>query len=602
MSAIELYDSLELVSPSPTRDEYARGPPAAVTSAPAWLTVVLLVALAYQVTSSVLEPLFLGASALLVLVAWYLSFYAKSYPKYTARNALDVDAYLGHTPGFLTSAYLAFMHRITTNAISRDTAESEGLSEKFEYGLPLKATASPHVEGLRVTSLDDDDEDSDAETLPLPSWPRSIGSNRLPKLPVIVGTIRMGFGHHRIAYSACSWALDSGSPTYFHDLLGIESKEAQMIRDADKLYSKGSRLASELGGVVEAVWGMITLAGSENSLRQTWQMAEGLIPLMMAMDKSIPVIASHSLVGMVAVACGFKTVVNCLIDNHAQWFVVVPGALNLVQGPGNLFKLRKLGVPSADIRVGGHWCPADLVNNIEDDCADRIADLQAEAAAGSGSPAGPGAARRTFLLPIGGAGAQRRFVIDLVRSVISSGLLDEGAQLVLNAGDHAHMKTAFEELLSQPGSPDYETLSTLEEVREAASDRHALKRRARVILCAFDSYFPAVATTDIMCRAADVLACKPSELAFYCIPKLMIRRVGDHEQFSAVRAYELGDGTREVREVSEALEWMRIMLEPGAEVLMEMNRRIAVNGTIGVYDGSKNAVEWAKKMAAAALD
>lgn len=35
---------------------------------------------------------------------------------------------------------------------------------------------------------------------------------------------------------------------------------------------------------------------------------------------------------------------------------------------------------------------------------------------------------------------------------------------------------------------------------------------------------------------ADILCCKPSELAFYPLPKLMIRRVGDHEAHSATRA------------------------------------------------------------------
>lgn len=56
-----------------------------------------------------------------------------------------------------------------------------------------------------------------------------------------------------------------------------------------------------------------------------------------------------------------------------------------------------------------------------------------------------------------------------------------------------------------------------------------------------------------------------------------------------------------VREVGEALEWMRLMLEPGSDVLAEMNRRIAANAAIGVYDGSRNAVAWAKQMAADAM-
>lgn len=58
-----------------------------------------------------------------------------------------------------------------------------------------------------------------------------------------------------------------------------------------------------------------------------------------------------------------------------------------------------------------------------------------------------------------------------------------------------------------------------------------------------------MATTDLLSRVTDILCCKPSELAFYPVPKLMIRRVGDHEAYSALRASELGDGTLELREV-----------------------------------------------------
>jgi len=616
-----------IVSPSPTRVEFGTNnrPTRGASSAPAWITAAAVAVFAFvlrkltgrkgEVASppafapvwladaaiAAADPGVLGACAISALVAGYVSVYAAAYARYTSRNALDIDAYCGHSPGILARFYLAFSHRLTSYNISREAAEKEGTIGKFSKGLPLKATPSPHVEGLLVTSRlmeeEEKDGEQDSSPHPLPSWPTSKPA-READLPVIVGTIRMGFGHHRIAYSACSWACAEGGPTYFHDLLGIQSTEAQMIQDADKMYSRGSRMASEMGGVVEKVWGMMTLSGSENSLRQSWQMAEGLIPVMMAMDKDVPVIASHSLVGMVAVACGFKTVINCVIDNHAQWFVVVPGALNLVQGPGNYFKLRKLGVPSADLRVAGHWCPADLVNKIPEDCGARLTTLQEEADSRVTGGRVDGAARRTFLLPIGGAGAQRRFVLELVQAVIKSGLLEDGAQLVLNAGDHAHMRKAFLGLLSKPGAPEYEMLETLEEVEAAAADPEGLKRRAPVVVCSFANYFPAVAATDILCRAVDVLACKPSELAFYPIPKLMIRRVGDHEQFSAIRAYELGDGTREIREVGDTLQWMGIMMEPGSDVLAEMNRRIIVNGRDGIYDGSKNAVMWAKMLAA----
>ena len=44
-----------------------------------------------------------------------------------------------------------------------------------------------------------------------------------------------------------------------------------------------------------------------------------------SIPRDIPIIASHCFVGMLAVSLGFKHVVNLVIDNHAQWFIVVPG-------------------------------------------------------------------------------------------------------------------------------------------------------------------------------------------------------------------------------------------------------------------------------------
>jgi hypothetical protein len=110
-----------------------------------------------------------------------------------------------------------------------------------------------------------------------------------------------------------------------------------------------------------------------------------------------------------------------------------------------------------------------------------------------------------------------------------------------------------------------------------------------ITLCTFTEYFPAVATTDILCRVADVLTCKPSELAFACVPKLHIRRVGDHEADSARRAAELGDGTLEAREVSDALDYIDLFLH--STLLTEMNETILKQHSIKVYHGCQVAVE-----------
>ncbi len=63
--------------------------------------------------------------------------------------------------------------------------------------LELCIEESEKVDGLKVTFR------SDASTKQ-ESAARNSGTR---KPPLVVGTIRMGFGHHWIAYAATSWGL-----------------------------------------------------------------------------------------------------------------------------------------------------------------------------------------------------------------------------------------------------------------------------------------------------------------------------------------------------------------------------------------------------------
>jgi hypothetical protein len=149
------------------------------------------------------------------------------------------------------------------------------------------------------------------------------------------------------------------------------------------------------------------------------------------------------MVACAAVAAGFTNVINLVIDNHAQWFVVVPGALNLVQGPSNYHAFLKMGVPEKDLGLAGHWIPRDLVEGIPDACARRNTRRKA------GKPL-------RIIIPVGGAGAQKSFIVNMVGAL--SGLVKEGVvQLFLNAGDHEHMKEAFVSALESNGM-DYDTV------------------------------------------------------------------------------------------------------------------------------------------------
>lgn len=235
---------------------------------------------------------------------------ASSYKKMIADNAFDIDTYVRDpSPSVGSRAKCVLLHHLNVGR--------RPISHK---ALPLAQQPSPHFKGLLVTSC------AGTRDGAKPFQP-DAGA-------LVVGTIRMGFGHHRIAYAASSWGVASGKPTYFHDLLNIDSAEATMIKDMDKLYSKGSRMATELGGSVEKLWGSFTKGGDENALRVSYQMAEHLRPLLMSIPRDTPIIATHCFVGLAAVALGFTNVINLVIDNHAQWFIVVPPArLELALSP-----------------------------------------------------------------------------------------------------------------------------------------------------------------------------------------------------------------------------------------------------------------------------
>jgi len=364
----------------------------------------------------------------------------------------------------------------------------------------------------------------------------------------------------------------------------FSTAESELIKSTDALYSKFSRMASEIGGPVEKLWGSAMMQGDADALRIAAITAAHLQPLLLGYPKDIPIITTHQLCALTCAAAGFTNVTNLVVDNWAQWFLVVPKTLNMVQGPVNYQNFLRMGVRPEELRWAGHWCAADMVENIDADCQRRIQRAKDQ------KPI-------RILIPVGGAGAQRKFIINFVRALAP--LVKDGkVQLFLNAGDHEHMKTAFLQVLD-------ECALDFDSVQDTAGVRSFQQRLLKSFntepvknctLFAFEEYFPAVATTDILCRVTDILSCKPSELAFYCVPKLHIRRVGDHEAASAKRASELGDGTEEARELDDALDFLDLFMA-SPDLLTSMNEAIINNNKIGIYDGCRKAVELALERA-----
>ena len=248
-----------------------------------------------------------------------------------------------------------------------------------------------------------------------------------------------------------------------------------------------------------------------------------------------------------------------------------------------------MGVQPHEMKWAGHWCAYDLVSNIDIDCQRRMERIKYNHSTTITS--------KTYkplqlFVPVGGAGALRSFILNFVQA-FAPYVQDGNVQLFLNAGDHKHKKVAFLQLLDECGL-DFETVSDTKGVREFQTRllSAVTEPMENVTLFAFEEYFPAAATTDLLRRVCDVLCCKPSGLAFYCVPKLYIRRVGDHEADSAKCSSELGDETLEAWEITDAIRYIQLFLH-SPDLVLSMNETIMNNNKIDIYSGCKRAVELA---------
>ena len=232
-------------------------------------------------------------------------------------------------------------------------------------------------------------------------------------------------------------------------------------------------------------------------------------------------------------------------------------------------------MPEGSLYEVGRYIDDEFVRNLASDNEERLRRAK------NGAP-------RRFLLTIGGAGAQQ----DLFEAIISHmlPLVKAGkAALLINCGDH---RSAMDNLLSRvPG------------LKEAANihenDYAALKDRILagegldgVQMYLNEEIFSAVYITNLLMRKTDFVVTKPSELAFYPVPKVMIHRVGGHEAWGAIASAELGDGTYEIDDTEETLAMLDYMTESD-DFLCFMIEKIELADKAGAYNGAYEVVKLA---------
>ncbi|MBN1265264.1 MAG: hypothetical protein JXA25_07210 [Anaerolineales bacterium] len=424
---------------------------------------------------------------------------------------------------------------------------------------------------------------------------------------VVISTIRMGFGHYRIAMAGASAARAMGFTPLWLDLLAIPGITTDVINFNNTWYSRFSRISQRSLLFNKYIWESVTtgertlplLNGLLNSVHIGWpwrflktqvkdyKMSELFRNLHEALPSDMPVLTAHMWNAMGAVAGGMTNVVDMMFDNWPMSFQLTEGAKHGVQSPSGYYGFRSMRgfdekdrilnpVPSDALYYTGHHVDHELVENIEVDCAARMERMKKK------EP-------RRFLLTMGGAGAQR----DLFKAIIEHALpliRQDKLTLMVNLGDH---KDNWDWLKKELAGREDEitTHFTWDETR-AFADQIRVGSAHGLHVFLHDNIFHAVYSTNYLMRVVDVLITKPSELAFYPVPKLFNERVGGHEKWGAIRGAELGDGTIEARTIPQTLQALDLLTREDDLLTMYCDM-IVKNKSIGIYDGAYKCVELA---------
>ena len=414
-----------------------------------------------------------------------------------------------------------------------------------------------------------------------------------PEKGIIVGNIRMGFGHYRISMAIASAANALGYVPYWMDLNSYKQTTCTKVISAQNdLYSMGSRLSQKFKLFNKIVWEPLNYEGfrklSYNSSDQ--KNAELMAPVYENVPKDIPVVATHVWPAQAAIHAGMKKVVNAIPDNWPMALHFAEGSIHTVQTHYAYQGYRICNgmdgdkvlnpMPEESLKYVGHYIDHELVANIEEDCARRLKRKE------EGKP-------MRFLLTIGGAGAQKEIFAAIINELMPD-IKNKKAALYVNIGDYQNVWEDLKNMVPGIAETAVTHFDNWEETMSFCNDALTGDVEGIHLFC-HKNIFEAVYATNLLMRSCDVLVTKPSELAFYPVPKLFIKRIGGHEQWGAIHSAEIGDGTLECRDIPHTLQMIRLFIEDNT-TLISMCENIVRNKSLGIYNGAYEVVKIAMGM------
>lgn len=410
---------------------------------------------------------------------------------------------------------------------------------------------------------------------------------------IIVGNIRMGFGHYRIAMAMASAAHALGYHPYWMDLNSYpDTTCTKVISAQNDLYSKGSRISQKSQAFNRIVWEPMNYEGfrklSYNASDQ--KNSELMAPVFHNIPKDIPLIATHVWPAQAALHGNMKYVVNAIPDNWPMALHLAEGSLHTIQTHQAYQGYRILNgmegskvlrpMPEGSLVYTGHYVDHELTAHIEEDCEARIHRKEEK------QP-------MRFLLTIGGAGAQREIFAGIIRYLLPL-IKEKKAMLYINVGDY---RNVWDQLCKEISGLQKLSVEHFDHWQETQAFAQKALDEPIFGIHAFyhQNIFQAVYCTNLLMRSTDVLVTKPSELTFYPIPKLFIHRIGGHEKWGAIHSAEMGDGTLECEDLPHVIQMLELFLNDSS-FLQEMCQNIMRNKKMGLYDGAYKVVKLAMEM------
>ncbi|MCH5161220.1 MAG: hypothetical protein J1G04_04230 [Clostridiales bacterium] len=403
---------------------------------------------------------------------------------------------------------------------------------------------------------------------------------------LIVGNIRMGFGHYRISIAMASCAHALGYTPCWLDLASFDATGSKMIRAQNDLYSLASRISQKSKLFNALVWEPMNSEGFKkityNAVDQ--KNSELLVPIFKNIDKDIPYIATHVWPSQAAVHAGMNNVVNAIPDNWPMGLHLSEGAIHAVQTPFAYLGYKTLdgfakkplnGIPENQLKMVGRFIDHELLVDLEGDNRRRIERVN------SGKPL-------RLLLTVGGAGAGFDMFAAMVKH-LKPYVEAKKVALFINFGDH---REVCDKLVKATGIKSYKTYfndydglkKLVADIRDGDADG--------VYAVYNDDIFRAVYSTNLLMPVCDLLVTKPSELAYYPIPKIFMKHIGGHEVYGAINGRELGDSLNEYP-TAKSLNAMLDKVLSDKEIIPHLCDRITELKSQGYYDGAYECVKLA---------